>query len=139
MDAKIEKRVTIAAVLIGYPKRLSYLCWVDGQSLKLIINHLLTVKRCAGDRNRLNDWKIKSTSDFGNIVFGLAEPGFTGKTESHSIDDFGGVYEFESQFSEPKYAVSTSKFQWSRWTLSFVKYRLTTYNHDEFDRKLENI
>lgn len=46
----------------------------------------------------LNHWGIRSTEDFGNIVFSMVENGLMGKTEKDSIDDFKNVYDFEKSF-----------------------------------------
>jgi uncharacterized repeat protein (TIGR04138 family) len=43
-------------------------------------------------------WGITRTEDFGEIVFRLVGAGLLSKTEEDSIDDFGGVYDFEEAF-----------------------------------------
>lgn len=47
------------------------------------------------------NWGIQSTEDFGQIVFNLVEFGVFGKTETDSLKDFEGVYDFDSAFSRP--------------------------------------
>ena len=47
----------------------------------------------------LRHWGIHKTEDFGNIVFNLIEKKIFFKTENDSIDDFKGVYDFDSAFS----------------------------------------
>ena len=46
----------------------------------------------------LRRWNITSTYDFGRIVFALIEGGRMQKTEEDSIDDFRGVYDFNTAF-----------------------------------------
>lgn len=43
-------------------------------------------------------WGVKSTDDFGEIVFLLVEQGLLGKTSSDSREDFHEVYSFEDVF-----------------------------------------
>lgn len=43
----------------------------------------------------LEFWGIKSTLDFGKIVFALVETGLMRKTEEDSLDDFRSVYSFK--------------------------------------------
>lgn len=43
-------------------------------------------------------WGVRSTLDFGEIVFGLVEAGLMGKTEEDSIEDFVDVYDFQKAF-----------------------------------------
>ncbi len=47
----------------------------------------------------LKHWGIHKTEDFGNIVFNLIEKKIFFKTENDSIDDFKGVYDFDSAFN----------------------------------------
>jgi uncharacterized repeat protein (TIGR04138 family) len=49
-------------------------------------------------------WGIRSTYDFGRIVFALVDSGFLRKTEEDSVDDFRNVYDFETAF-ERQYKV----------------------------------
>ncbi len=45
-------------------------------------------------------WRIRSTEDFGRIVFAMVEAGLMRKTEEDSLEDFRGVYEFDEAFEE---------------------------------------
>ena len=45
-------------------------------------------------------WGIKSTMDFGNIVFDLIKVGLFGKTEKDDIADFCDIYDFEETFEK---------------------------------------
>jgi uncharacterized repeat protein (TIGR04138 family) len=43
----------------------------------------------------LNQWGIRSTGDFGEIVFGLIEIGQMRKTDSDRREDFDDVFNFD--------------------------------------------
>lgn len=49
-------------------------------------------------RTVLRRWNITSTYDFGRIVFALVEAGRMQKTDEDSIEDFRGVYDFNTAF-----------------------------------------
>ena len=49
-------------------------------------------------RTVLEYWGVHETVDFGKIVFALVEVGLMRKTEEDTLDDFRGVYDFESAF-----------------------------------------
>jgi uncharacterized repeat protein (TIGR04138 family) len=46
----------------------------------------------------LNFWGVRTTEDFGVIVFNLVEAGLLLKTEEDRIDDFLDVYDFDEVF-----------------------------------------
>ena len=46
----------------------------------------------------LNSWGVKTTDDFGAIVFNLVNAGILSKTEEDRIEDFHGVYDFDDVF-----------------------------------------
>ena len=47
-------------------------------------------------------WGVRTTEDFGNIIFNLIDGGLMGKTEEDSIEDFREVYDFEEEFDWKK-------------------------------------
>jgi uncharacterized repeat protein (TIGR04138 family) len=49
-------------------------------------------------RTVLEYWGIRTTEDFGNIVFNMIAVKLFSKTEDDTIDDFKDVYRFESAF-----------------------------------------
>ena len=49
-------------------------------------------------RTVLEYWGIRTTEDFGNIVFNMIAVKLFSKTEDDTIDDFKDVYQFESAF-----------------------------------------
>ena len=46
----------------------------------------------------LNSWGVKTTDDFGAIVFNLVDSGLLSKTEEDHIEDFHDVYDFDEVF-----------------------------------------
>lgn len=49
----------------------------------------------------LNEWGIKKTEDFGQVVFSLVESGILGKTDEDKREDFADGYDFEEAFLKP--------------------------------------
>ena len=49
-------------------------------------------------RTVLDYWGIRSTQDFGRIVFSLVEANLLKKTEEDSMHDFESLYDFEHAF-----------------------------------------
>jgi uncharacterized repeat protein (TIGR04138 family) len=46
-------------------------------------------------------WRVRSTEDFGEIVFNLVEHGLLGKTERDTREDFAHGFDFDRAFEEP--------------------------------------
>lgn len=46
----------------------------------------------------LEEWGIKTTDDFGEVVFNLVNEGLLKKTDEDKIEDFRGVYDFKEAF-----------------------------------------
>jgi len=51
-------------------------------------------------RHVLNSWGIRSTDDFGEIVFNMVNAGLLSKTETDRKEDFSNVYGFVEAFDE---------------------------------------
>ena len=49
----------------------------------------------------LGRWGVRTTRDFGEIVFLLLEAGLLGKTDDDKVEDFDHVYDFETAFRAP--------------------------------------
>lgn len=49
----------------------------------------------------LNRWGLRTTRDFGEIVFLLLEAGLLGKTEDDKIEDFDNLFDFDAAFRAP--------------------------------------
>ncbi len=47
----------------------------------------------------LDNWGVRKTGDWGDIVFTLVEEKLMGRTESDSREDFDDVYDFRKVFS----------------------------------------
>jgi uncharacterized repeat protein (TIGR04138 family) len=46
----------------------------------------------------LNEWGVRTTRDFGNIVFQLVEVGEVKRTDEDRVEDFDEVYDFAIEF-----------------------------------------
>jgi uncharacterized repeat protein (TIGR04138 family) len=46
----------------------------------------------------LEHWGVRTTLDFGHIVFSLVEAGVLTKTDEDSLEDFKNVFDFEEEF-----------------------------------------
>jgi uncharacterized repeat protein (TIGR04138 family) len=51
-------------------------------------------------RTVFETWNVRSTADFGRIVFNLVDAGEMGKTEEDDLKDFNEVYDFRDVFPE---------------------------------------
>jgi len=67
---------------------------VSGRELLDGIRDLARDKFGLTARMVFEHWGVKTTEDFGEIVFNLVEAGVLGKTERDSRDDFKDVYDF---------------------------------------------
>ncbi len=52
-------------------------------------------------RRVLESWGIRTTEDFGEMVFNMVERGVLGKTDEDKKEDFRGVYDFQTVFEKP--------------------------------------
>lgn len=51
-------------------------------------------------RSVLEHWGIKTTGDFGEIVFNMIDVGLLGKTNQDSKQDFSDTYDFKTAFDK---------------------------------------
>ena len=49
----------------------------------------------------LGRWGLRTTRDFGEIVFLLLEAGLLGKTEEAKIEDFDDLFDFDAAYRAP--------------------------------------
>jgi uncharacterized repeat protein (TIGR04138 family) len=49
----------------------------------------------------LEEWGVKNSRDFGDIVFNMVESGLLAKTEKDTRDDFQNGYNFTDAFRKP--------------------------------------
>ncbi|MFH1093778.1 MAG: Minf_1886 family protein [Candidatus Omnitrophota bacterium] len=73
---------------------------VSGQELMLGIKDFAIREYGRLARTVFEHWGIKTTEDFGYIVFNMVEAGVLGKTESDSIDDFKEIFDFKKEFED---------------------------------------
>jgi uncharacterized repeat protein (TIGR04138 family) len=57
-------------------------------------------------------WKIRTTRDFGEMVFVLVNAGLLGAKETDRIEDFGDVFDFDVAFGQ--YEISLEAFDSAR-------------------------
>lgn len=75
---------------------------VSGQQLCLGLRDFAIEKygRLAG--TVLDHWGLRSTDDFGRIVFAMVEVGLMRKTDEDTLKDFENVYDFAEAFAPPQ-------------------------------------
>lgn len=71
---------------------------VTGQELCQAIRHYAIEQYGLLARNVLDHWGVRSTGDFGEIVFNLIDIGQMRKTEQDRREDFDDVFEFADAF-----------------------------------------
>jgi uncharacterized repeat protein (TIGR04138 family) len=69
---------------------------VTGQQLCEAIRQYAVQQYGMLSKNVLNEWGVRSTADFGEIVFNLIEIGQMKKTDSDRREDFENVFDFDS-------------------------------------------
>lgn len=57
----------------------------------------------------LNDWGVRSTRDFGEIVFNLIEIGQMKKTDSDRREDFDNVFDFDDGLRDAFLPITSDK------------------------------
>ncbi len=73
---------------------------VTGQELSEGIKQFAMERFGYMTRTVLEQWGITKSGDFGEIVFNLVDSGLMGKTDTDSLDDFKGLYDFYIEFDE---------------------------------------
>ncbi len=71
---------------------------VTGRELLDGIKYLALERYGPMARAVLNSWGVRTTDDFGAIVFNLVDAGLLSKTEDDHIEDFHDVYDFDESF-----------------------------------------
>ena len=74
---------------------------VSGRELNEGIRHYAITEFGPVAKRVLNAWGIRSTEDFGEIVFNLVGKGVLGKTESDRKEDFADGFDFDEAFVRP--------------------------------------
>jgi len=76
-------------------KKLKKQGHISGKELLLGIREFALEQYGPMAKAVFSHWGIKTTEDFGEIVFNMVENGLLGKTEEDSRDDFKDVYDFD--------------------------------------------
>ena len=71
---------------------------VSGRELVLGMRDLARERFGLMARTVLNQWGVKETRDFGEIVFNLIEEEIMSKQDSDTRSDFADIYDFETAF-----------------------------------------
>ena len=71
---------------------------ISGQELLQGVRSLAISQFGLMARMVFRHWGVRSTTDFGRIVFELIERGEMRKTDSDQISDFMGVFDFDEAF-----------------------------------------
>ena len=74
---------------------------VNGQQLCLGLRDYAIKRYGLLARPVLNTWGVRTTEDFGRIVFTLVDSGLMRKTDDDSLEDFQGVFDFQEEFPTP--------------------------------------
>jgi uncharacterized repeat protein (TIGR04138 family) len=80
---------------------------ITGQELLEGIRELAVKRFGLLARTVFEQWSVRSTADFGRIVFELVERGEMRKTDRDTLSDFVDVFDFEDVF-ERRYPIDTT-------------------------------
>jgi uncharacterized repeat protein (TIGR04138 family) len=73
---------------------------ISGRQLCLALRDLAIQRWGLLARTVLDRWNIRSTIDFGNMVYLLVNNDFMKKTDEDSLEDFRDVFNFEQAFGQ---------------------------------------
>lgn len=73
---------------------------ITGQTLCLGLKKLASERYGRMAKLVLNSWNIKTTRDFGEIVFLMIENKWMSAQPTDSIEDFDNVYDFKNAFKD---------------------------------------
>ena len=90
----------IMAALDHTLKKLKRKGHVTGQELSDGIKNYALQQFGPMARTVLEHWGIKTTNDFGEIVFNMIDAGLLGKQDTDSKDDFNNRYNFKEVFDK---------------------------------------
>lgn len=93
-----ESYVFIMEALAFTQKKFKREKHVKGMELLKGLRELLLNRYGPMAMTVLNHWGIKSTEDFGNIVYNLIENRVLSKTDEDTIEEFRDGYDFEEVF-----------------------------------------
>jgi len=81
---------------------------VGGRQLLAVLRDLAISRYGLMARTVLEHWGIRTTLDFGKVVFALVDSGLVKRTDDDSLDDFREVFDFEEAF-ERSFSWSTAR------------------------------
>lgn len=73
---------------------------VSGQELAWGCRDLALARFGLLARTVLDCWSVRSTADFGHLVYAMVEVGLLSTQPGDTIEDFSEVYDFKSAFDE---------------------------------------
>jgi uncharacterized repeat protein (TIGR04138 family) len=73
---------------------------VSGRQLCLGLRDYAIMRYGVLAKTVLNHWGVRTTEDFGKIVFALVDVGLMRKTDEDTLEDFQGVFDFDEEFAE---------------------------------------
>lgn len=74
-------------------------CHVTGKQVCLSLRELALERWGFLAKNVLTHWNIRTTLDFGQMVYLMINSGFMHKTDEDSLEDFRNVFSFEEAFA----------------------------------------
>jgi len=74
---------------------------ITGQQLVEVLRDLAVDQFGPLALDVLNEWNVRTTRDFGNIVFLMVENGLLGASEEDSVEDFTDVFDLPAALTEP--------------------------------------
>ncbi len=89
---------TLRALKPGHRRQPAH---VSGQQLSEGLRAHILDQYGPMSRTLLDTWGIRSTEDFGKIVFTLIDYGILAKNERDRMEDFQDVFDFEEAFEFP--------------------------------------
>ena len=103
-EAYLFVLVALEATVSKLPKRRH----LSGQDLSKGIANFAREQYGYMAKTVLDNWGVRSTTDYGEIVYSMIENGLLSKAEEDSKKDFTSVYDFNKEFSWK--TVKPSKF-----------------------------
>lgn len=97
---KIDAYTFVLAALNVTMQALKRNGHVSGQELTSGIKDFAIREYGRMARTVFEHWGIKTTEDFGHIVFNMVDAGVLGKTETDNIDDFKNGFDFKKAFED---------------------------------------
>lgn len=95
---KEDAYVFVMEALAYTQKKFNRSKHVKGEEMLIGLRELLLEQFGPMTMAVLNHWGIRSTEDFGNIVFNLVENRVLSKTEDDNIEEFRNGYNFDEAF-----------------------------------------